>query len=300
MLRRVVVENARRFSSYIAASRWNIRKCWTPTMRCAPKARCRPPMPTCCWHHQGPAVDRLVHSAAFISRNGQVLTEAAIMRQARRAARGSKEKSSSAGLSRWHWHFHQARKAGGSHGRDRSVVRSRCRRCRRTGRRADGERRCRAIWRRRRPARDATSRRFSRLSGVLPPLLSGLPPHFMPGSPGQSAGRQMRGPWLARAGAGATRPCRLSEPGGAAGQRQVDEDLRSLASSQRRREAVQRAGRPQRRMAIEQSRGRCSLSLPLAERVTLQRALELRMRAQTTQRNCPACRAARSVVVPGS
>jgi hypothetical protein len=50
------------------ASRSSVRRCWTPTTACAPRASCRPPTQRAAGHHQGVAVDRLASSRRRPSR----------------------------------------------------------------------------------------------------------------------------------------------------------------------------------------------------------------------------------------
>jgi DNA-directed RNA polymerase subunit beta' len=74
MLRRVWSRTRRPPTS--PASRSSARKCSTPTRRCRPRARCRHLLQRAAGHHQGLAVDRLVHLAASFQETTRVLTEA--------------------------------------------------------------------------------------------------------------------------------------------------------------------------------------------------------------------------------
>ena len=84
MLRRVqIVNRATRPTSL--ASRSSVPSCWTPTTACWPRARSRPRTPTCCWASPRPRCPpTLFISAASFQETTRVLTEAAIMGQARR------------------------------------------------------------------------------------------------------------------------------------------------------------------------------------------------------------------------
>jgi DNA-directed RNA polymerase subunit beta' len=68
-----------------------LAKCWTPTTRCAPKARCPRRTPTCCWASPRPRCPptRFISAASF-QETTRVLTEAAIMGK-RDELRGLKE-----------------------------------------------------------------------------------------------------------------------------------------------------------------------------------------------------------------
>ena len=112
MLRRVQIANPGD-SSYISGEQVERSELLTPTTRCVPKARCRPPTPTCCWASPRPRCrpTRFISAASF-QETTRVLTEAAIMGK-RDELRGLKENvivgrliPAGTGMA-----FHEARKA---------------------------------------------------------------------------------------------------------------------------------------------------------------------------------------------